>query len=213
MLTGYVAITSNTRQIGARMEFFVKIGERQHRGHPRASTRCGSPTSASSSTSTSSSSSSTRARRSSASRCPAASPGRSPKRVHGKWSIDLWLFSIGGTFDHTFGADRPPAALPAVDPLPPLVAALKEPGNWSTDLAGAPTLVTLRRRDGVLVHPLARIAVRQTVRPALDQDRPLQRRRGRRSGALRHHVGDRRRAPRRRRRRSTSSSRPPSSST
>ncbi len=163
-LSGYVAITSNTRQIGARMELFVKIGSVSIEGilsfdalwQPdvrfvvlfdiefklkyKGTTFFGVEVSG-------------------------RFTGPHPKRVVGKWSIDLWLFSIGGTIDHTFGADRPPAALPAVDPLPPLVAALKEPGNWSTDLAGAPTLVTLRRRDGVFVHPLARIGVRQTVVP------------------------------------------------
>ena len=38
----------------------------------------------------------------------AASPGPTPKRVQGKWSIDLWLFSISKSFDNMFGDDRPP---------------------------------------------------------------------------------------------------------
>jgi hypothetical protein len=163
-LSAYLAITSNTRQIGARLELFVKIGSVSIEGilsfdalwQPddhfvvifdvefklkfKGTTFFGVGVSG-------------------------RFTGPHPKRVVGKWSIDLWLVSIGGSFDHTFGPDRPPAALPAVDPLPTLVAALKEPGNWSADLAGAPTLVTLRRRDGLVVHPLARLGVRQTVLP------------------------------------------------
>jgi len=163
-LSGYIAITSNTRQIGARMELFVKFGSLSIEGilsfdalwEPdvrfvvifdiefklkyKGTTFFGVDVSG-------------------------RFTGPDPKRVVGKWSVDLWLVSIGGSFDHTFGEDRPPVALPATDPLPPLMAALKEPGNWSTDLAGAPTLVTLRRRDGVFVHPLARLTVRQTVVP------------------------------------------------
>ena len=170
-LTCYLAITSNTRQIGAKLELFVKIGSVSIEGilgfdalwqtddtfvvifdiefklKYKGTTFFGVDVAG-------------------------RFTGPEPKRVVGKWSIDLWLFSIGGSFDHTFGDDRPPQALPAADPLPPLVAALKEPGNWSSDLGGAPTLVSLRRREGVFVHPLSRLTVRQTVVPlALKIDR------------------------------------------
>jgi len=163
-LSGYIAITSNTRQIGARMELFVKIGSLSIEGilsfdalwQPdvrfvvifdiefklkyKGTTFFGVDVSG-------------------------RFTGPDPKRVVAKWSVDLWLVSISGSFDRTYGEDRPPVALPATDPLPPLVAALKEPANWSTDLAGAPSLVALRRRDGVFMHPLARLTVRQTVVP------------------------------------------------
>lgn len=163
-LTGYIAVTSNTRQIGARLELFVKIGPVSIEGilgfdalwqaddsfvvlfdiefklKYKGTSFFGVEVSG-------------------------RFTGPHPKRVVGKWSVDLWLFSISGTIDCTHGEDRPPAALPPVDPLPPLVAALKEPGNWSADLAGVPPLVSLRRREGVFVHPLARLTVRQTVVP------------------------------------------------
>ena len=73
----------------------------------------------------------------------------------GQWSIDLWLFSIGGPFDHTFGDDRPPAALPAADPLPPLVAALKDPRTGARRSGAAHAREPPQRaaRD-VFVHPL-----------------------------------------------------------
>ena len=41
MLTGYLAITSNTRQIGAELELFVKIGQASASRAASASTRCG----------------------------------------------------------------------------------------------------------------------------------------------------------------------------
>src|SRR6185503_21090604 len=92
-----------------------------------------------------------------------------PKRVVGKWSIDLFLTSISKSFDKTFGEDRPPVELPPVDPLPELVAALAQPGNWTAELpGGAHAMVTFRRRldsAEVLVHPLGRVGVRQQVLP------------------------------------------------
>ena len=163
-LTGYLAFTSNTRQIGARLELFVKIGSVSIEGilgfdalwqaddtfvvifdiefklKYKGTTFFGVEVSG-------------------------RLTGPHPKRVVGKWSIDLWLFSIGGSFDHTFGEDRPPTALPAADPLPPLVEALKQPVNWTSALVGAPSLVSLRQREGVFVHPLARLTVRQGVVP------------------------------------------------
>ncbi|HEV7808679.1 MAG TPA: DUF6603 domain-containing protein [Solirubrobacteraceae bacterium] len=168
LLTGYVAVTSNTRQIGARMEFFagfagfsiestlsfdalwevdvrfvVEFDDEftlKYKGH----TFYGVDVSGS-------------------------FTGPHPKRVVGKWSIDLWLFSISKSFHLTLGSDRPPVALPSVDPLPALVAALKEPGNWHADLPdGAHTMVSLRKRldaAQVIVHPLGRLGVRQQVVP------------------------------------------------
>jgi hypothetical protein len=90
--------------------------------------------------------------------------GPEPKRVKGEWSIDLWLTSISKKFDKTFGPDRPPVALPAVDPLPPLVAALKDPLSWTAE-APSDTLVSFRAREAQFVHPLGRLGVRQQVLP------------------------------------------------
>ena len=102
--------------------------------------------------------------------------GPEPKRVQGEWTLDLWLFSVTRSFDKCLGEDRPPAALPSVDPLADLVAALKVPGNWSAPLPGqSRMLVGLRSRPGsgeVLVHPLGEISVRQQLLPlGLDLDR------------------------------------------
>lgn len=95
--------------------------------------------------------------------------GPSPKRVKGEWSIDLWLFSVSKSFDCVSGSDRPPAELPAADPLPELVAALRDARSWTASLPSqARTLVTFRNLaggDDVLVHPLGDLSVRQQVVP------------------------------------------------
>jgi hypothetical protein len=94
--------------------------------------------------------------------------GPEPKRLKGEVSIDLWLFSVSKSFDKTFGDDRPPAALPQVDPLADLVAALKAPQSWSANLpAGSRMLVSLRKRSegGIALHPLGELSVRQQVLP------------------------------------------------
>jgi hypothetical protein len=95
--------------------------------------------------------------------------GPDPRRVVGELTIDLWLFSITWGFDCVEGEDRPPVELPAVDPLPDLVAALKNPQSWSAPLPdGSRMLVTFRNRPGspdVLIHPLGEIGVRQQLLP------------------------------------------------
>lgn len=95
--------------------------------------------------------------------------GPEPKRVKGEWTLDLWLFSITRPFDKVLGDDAPPVELPAVDPLPDLVAALKNPQSWSAPLPGSSRmLVSFRNRPGspdVLIHPLGEIGVRQQLLP------------------------------------------------
>jgi hypothetical protein len=95
--------------------------------------------------------------------------GPEPKRVKGEWTLDLWLFSITRPFDKVLGDDAPPVELPAVDPLPDLVAALKNPQSWNAPLPGSSRmLVSFRSRPGspeVLIHPLGEIGVRQELLP------------------------------------------------
>ncbi len=94
--------------------------------------------------------------------------GPEPKRLKGEVSIDLWLFSVSKCFDHTFGDDRPSARLPSVDPLGDLLAALNDASSWNAGLpAGNRMMVSLRKRPegGVLLHPLGELSVRQQVVP------------------------------------------------
>jgi Family of unknown function (DUF6603) len=168
ILSGYLAITSNTRQVGALIDFFAKAGsvsfearisfDALWEAHVRfvidfdvemkikykSMTLFGVSVSG-------------------------RFTGPEPKRVQGEWSVDLWLFSIGGPFDFVIGDDRPPPALPRTDPLTALTAALKDPRNWSAPLPPqSRQLVSFRNRLGsadVVVHPLGELGVRQSVLP------------------------------------------------
>ena len=95
--------------------------------------------------------------------------GPSPWHAHGKATFKIWRFSKSVSFDHSFGDDAPPPALPSADPLPELLQALRDPRSWSSRLPPASaSLVTLRNQpgvDGVLVHPLGELSVRQRVVP------------------------------------------------
>jgi hypothetical protein len=79
-------------------------------------------------------------------------------------------------FDLRIGDDPPPEALPTADPLPDLVKATQEPGNWSAQLpSGGSMLVSLGQANlssavqpgsaVVLAHPLGDITFRQRVVP------------------------------------------------
>ena len=95
--------------------------------------------------------------------------GPSPWRASGKATFEIWWFSKSVSFDHTFGDDAPPPELPPADPGPILLAALADPRNWSAAVPGsASTLVSLRDipADGtVQLHPLGDLTVRQRVVP------------------------------------------------
>lgn len=95
--------------------------------------------------------------------------GWKPLHVQGKATFEIFGFDKSKSFNETFFEDEPPPALPPVDPLPDLVAALRDPRSWDAPLpADEVMLVTLRGRPDateVIVHPLAEIGVRQRVVP------------------------------------------------
>lgn len=95
--------------------------------------------------------------------------GTTPWRARGKATFEIWWYSKSVSFDHTFGDDPPPAQLPAADPTPILLSALRDRRNWSATVVGAPSaLVTLRDApadDEVRLHPLGELSVRQRVVP------------------------------------------------
>ena len=95
--------------------------------------------------------------------------GPSPWHAAGRATFKIWIFSKSVSFDKTFGKDERPAALPPADPLPELLAALRDRRSWT---GGVPTgsrgLVSVRdtATSGELrVHPLGPLAVRQRVVP------------------------------------------------
>ena len=94
--------------------------------------------------------------------------GPSNLRVYGKAQFKIWRFSKSVCFDKSLG-DDPPPPVPTADPLPALVAALRDPRNWAGQVgASGNTLVSLRKlttNGEVLVHPLGELVVRQQVVP------------------------------------------------
>ena len=80
----------------------------------------------------------------------------------------LW-WDVSIRIDKTLvGGEKPPPPQP-IEVLPRLKEALGNAGNWVSQLPGGPRqMVTLRARTGpgeVLLHPLGRLTVKQTVVP------------------------------------------------
>jgi hypothetical protein len=98
-----------------------------------------------------------------------------PSRWHakGKATFKIWIFSKTVSFDKTLGREEKPPVLPPSDPLPELLAALRDRRSWTGALPGrGGALVSLveSSTDGDLpVHPLGKLGVRQRIVP-LDID-------------------------------------------
>jgi hypothetical protein len=89
--------------------------------------------------------------------------------VQGQASFQLFCLSISVSFDTTIGSAQPLPAPPPVQLAPLLEAALAEPANWAAALpADASTLLTFSAAataGTVPAHPLAALAVHQRVLP------------------------------------------------
>lgn len=95
--------------------------------------------------------------------------GPAPGRARGLATAKVCGIEVSVSFDRRFSSEERPS-LPEADPFAELVAALKEPGNWSGALpAGAHALVSLRKTAAgdapVRIHPLGALTVRQSVVP------------------------------------------------
>lgn len=96
--------------------------------------------------------------------------GPSPWHAVGSASIKIsFLPAIHAGFDVQFGQSLPQPAPPAVDIAGQLATALNDPRSWSADLGadqqGTVTAVALPIDNAVRVHPLAALSVRQRVLP------------------------------------------------
>jgi hypothetical protein len=95
--------------------------------------------------------------------------GPGPWHAWGQATFEFFgRHSIG--LDMTIGPAAPPPALPESKPIEALLAALSDPGNWSAQMpADGQAAVTLRElppvKGRVLVHPLGELSVRQRVVP------------------------------------------------
>jgi hypothetical protein len=167
-LEAYLALTSNTVQLGARIDLSVKSGRFTVGGFlsfdalvtlaPLAFTvdiagklavRAGGHTILSVSLALSLS-------------------GPQPWRARGRASFSILFFDVTFRFDVTIGDPAPSSLPPGIDVAPLLRAALTDRRAWSAQLpAGGDTVVTLRAIQAaeVLAHPLGALQVRQRVAP------------------------------------------------
>lgn len=105
--------------------------------------------------------------------------GPTPWHIWGKAHFQILFISVTVDFDATIGQEQPPPLPPPVDIRPLLLAALKDPRNWGTELPlGERPMVVLREAQQaqtempqgtppppLLVHPLANLHVSQQVVP------------------------------------------------
>ena len=97
--------------------------------------------------------------------------GWHPSSIKGKATFEIWIFDYTIPIDHTFGKASPPPPLPPTDVRTPLLAALGDPRNWQAITPDTrQSLVTLRGGQtpgpsDILLHPLGRLAVNQRVVP------------------------------------------------
>ncbi|MET0460773.1 MAG: DUF6603 domain-containing protein, partial [Ilumatobacteraceae bacterium] len=95
--------------------------------------------------------------------------GPLPLRISGKATFEIlwWDYSI--SFDRTLVGGGTPVAVPLIDVLGQLRAALGDARNWRAEApATANQLVTVRRDDRpgqVLMHPMGSLSVRQGIVP------------------------------------------------
>jgi hypothetical protein len=176
-LTGYLAITSNTVQIGAAIDLEAKFGATV-RGHLGFNALFNfSPFSF---TGDISGGVELYALRTSwGVHLHGTLEGPSPWRAKGRACVDLWLKDICVRFEATFGGGEPEQLTALGDPWTELKLALEEPRNWHASLpTGAASVVSFSPRGqggpegGPLLDPLGAATVRQSVVPL---NRPITR--------------------------------------
>ncbi len=95
--------------------------------------------------------------------------GPRPLRVKGKATFEIFWCDISISFNKTLVEGEAPPPPPAINALNELKKALSDVRNWSGQLpAGERQMVALReiiRAGEIAVHPLGKIAVKQTVAP------------------------------------------------
>src|SRR3954451_8120167 len=94
--------------------------------------------------------------------------GPLPLRVSGKASFEILWCDFSVSVDATLVDGGTPNDLVPIDVLSALIDALSVPRSWQGQLpVGASTMVSLRQpvTDGVLLHPLGSLTVRQNVVP------------------------------------------------
>ena len=95
--------------------------------------------------------------------------GPAPWNVAGKFKVHIVFVDVHKSFSHTWGDDAPADQIAAVDVAALLAAELGDPRSWGAQLAdGTPALFSARdvQRAGIVVaHPLARLEVHERTVP------------------------------------------------
>jgi hypothetical protein len=95
--------------------------------------------------------------------------GPTPWHARGRASFKILFAKLSVSFDARIGDAPPPPALPSPDPLSPLRQALSERSSWSAQPPGQGAVVSLRKTEeaavAVMLHPLGELTVRQRVLP------------------------------------------------
>lgn len=95
--------------------------------------------------------------------------GPEPWHARGRASFSILFFDVSFRFDVTIGSERPPAIPRTVDLARLLLTAIGDVRSWNAQLpAGGESMVSLRRlldEGDVLAHPLGTLEVRQRVMP------------------------------------------------
>lgn len=89
-------------------------------------------------------------------------------RLKGKATFSIWIFDYSVPINIGLGGTGAPVSLPVVEVLPLLLAELRSPQNWVSELpSGAQAPVRLRPtgESEFVLHPLGRLTIRQSVVP------------------------------------------------
>jgi hypothetical protein len=95
--------------------------------------------------------------------------GPSPWHAKGTAEFKVLFISYHADFDKTFGEEQN-SSLPEIEVLPQLLEAFRQPSNWRNDFKATPgTMVSLRQLDDdpdlVILHGHDRLSCHQTVLP------------------------------------------------
>lgn len=93
--------------------------------------------------------------------------GSRPWHARGRAGFKIWIFSCSVSFDETWGDAEEEESLPESDVKSLMIEAFKDVRNWTAELPPeAQGLVSLRQPvTGAMLHPLSALAITQRVAP------------------------------------------------
>jgi hypothetical protein len=167
-MEGYLALTSNTAQFGARLELFAKAGSISVDGYLGFDTLIQFTPFGFIADVAAGVALRYNDKLLAGIYLALTIAGPTPWHIQGKAKIEILFLSYTVDIDQRFGPPQPPPLPEPVDVGLLLRQALNEPGSWSAELPGTEhPLVSFRAvtGDSLLVHPLSRLSIRQKVVP------------------------------------------------